>query len=153
MAGWHHQFDGYEFEWTPGVGDGQGGLCCSSWGCKESDTTERLNWTELTEFTVSFFCYLWKWKSENHLVMSNSLWLHRLYSPWNSPGQNTGVGSFSFSSKSSQPRDQTHVSRIAGRLFTSWTRRQVLFSTVKCISWLFLSYIIYSVLQFPYYSF
>ena len=36
-----------EFEWTPGVGDGQGGLaCCNSWGCKESDTTERLNWTE-----------------------------------------------------------------------------------------------------------
>ena len=47
MAGWHHWFDGRESEWTPGVGDGQGGLaCCSSWGCKESDTTERLNWTE-----------------------------------------------------------------------------------------------------------
>ena len=48
MAGWHHGFDGHEFEWTPGVGDGQGGLaCCNSWGCKESDTTEQLNWTEL----------------------------------------------------------------------------------------------------------
>ena len=48
MAGWHHQLDGCEFGWTPGVGDGQGGLaCCSSWGCKESDTTEQLNWTEL----------------------------------------------------------------------------------------------------------
>ena len=47
MAGWHHRLDGNEFEWTPGVGDGQGGLvCCNSWGCKESDTTERLNWTE-----------------------------------------------------------------------------------------------------------
>ena len=47
MAGWHHWLDGRESEWTPGVGDGQGGLaCCSSWGCKESDTTERLNWTE-----------------------------------------------------------------------------------------------------------
>ena len=47
MAGWHHQLDGPEFEWTPGVGDGQGGLaCCSSWGHKESDTTEWLNWTE-----------------------------------------------------------------------------------------------------------
>ena len=45
---WHHQLDGHEFEWTPGVGDGQGGLaCCNSWGCKESDMTERLNWTEL----------------------------------------------------------------------------------------------------------
>ena len=48
MAGWHHWFDGCESKWTPGVGDGQGGLvCCDSWGRKESDTTERLNWTEL----------------------------------------------------------------------------------------------------------
>ena len=48
MAGWHHQLDGRGFGWTPGVGDGQGDLaCCNSWGRKESDTTERLNWTEL----------------------------------------------------------------------------------------------------------
>ena len=47
MAGWHHWLDGCESGWTPGVGDRQGGLvCCNSWGCKESDTTERLNWTE-----------------------------------------------------------------------------------------------------------
>ena len=44
MAGWHHRLDGHEFEWTLGVGDGQGGLvCCDSWGCKELDTTERWN--------------------------------------------------------------------------------------------------------------
>ena len=44
MAGWHHGLDGRESEWTPGDGDGQGGLaCCNSWGCKESDMTERLN--------------------------------------------------------------------------------------------------------------
>ena len=48
MAGWHHLLDGHEFEWTPGVGDEQGGLAyCDSWGRKESDTTEWLNWTEL----------------------------------------------------------------------------------------------------------
>ena len=48
MAGWHHWLDGHEFEWTLGVGDRQGGLmCCDSWSSKESDTTERLNWTEL----------------------------------------------------------------------------------------------------------
>ena len=48
MAGWHHRLDGRESEWTPGDGDGQGGLAfCGSWGRKESDTTERLNWTEL----------------------------------------------------------------------------------------------------------
>ena len=47
MVGWHHRLDGRGFGWTPGVGDGQGGLaCCSSWGCKESDMTERLNWTK-----------------------------------------------------------------------------------------------------------
>ena len=48
MAGWHHWLDGREYEWTPGVDDGQRGLpCCNSWGHKESDTTERLKWTEL----------------------------------------------------------------------------------------------------------
>ena len=48
MAWWHHWFDGHEFEWTPGLGDGRGGLeCCNSWGCKGSDMTEQLNWTEL----------------------------------------------------------------------------------------------------------
>ena len=48
MAGWHHGLDGRESEWTPGDGDGQGGLaCCDSWGHKESDMTEWLNWTEL----------------------------------------------------------------------------------------------------------
>ena len=48
MAGWHHWLDGSESEWTPGAGDGQGGLaCCNSWGHKESDMTEQRNWTEL----------------------------------------------------------------------------------------------------------
>ena len=47
MVGWHHQLDGHEFEWSQGVCDGQGGLaCCNSWGRKEPDTTEWLNWTE-----------------------------------------------------------------------------------------------------------
>ena len=47
MAGWHDGLDGRESEWTAGDGDGQGGLaCCDSWGGKESDMTERLNWTE-----------------------------------------------------------------------------------------------------------
>ena len=56
MAGWHHWLDGHEFEWTLGVGDGQGGLaCCDSWGHKESDTTERLNWTEGTLSTFFTF--------------------------------------------------------------------------------------------------
>ena len=44
MIGWHHRLDGRGFEQAPGVGDGQGGLaCCSPWGRRESDTTERLD--------------------------------------------------------------------------------------------------------------
>ena len=50
MVGWHHRLNGHGFGWTPGVSDGQGGLaCCGSWGWKESDMTEWLNWTELNE--------------------------------------------------------------------------------------------------------
>ena len=64
MAGWHHRLDGREFERTPGVGDGQGGLaCCSSWSHKESDTTEQLNrtglnWTELNPLFFRFPSHL-----------------------------------------------------------------------------------------------
>jgi len=44
MVGWYHRLNGHGFGWTPGFGDGQGGLaCCGSWGHKESDTTEQLN--------------------------------------------------------------------------------------------------------------
>ena len=58
-AGWHHRLNGHQFEWTPGVGDGQGGLaCCNSWGRKELDTTERLNWTELRTRGPAFGCWL-----------------------------------------------------------------------------------------------
>ena len=67
MAGWHHQLDGHKFEWTPGVGDGQGGLvCCDSWGHKESDKTECLDWTELKtlqkgDYKDSFQVHIFKW--------------------------------------------------------------------------------------------
>ena len=54
MVGWHHQLNGHEFEQTQGDGEGQGSLaCCSPWGHKESDTTQRLN-------------------SNNHLLVSHS---------------------------------------------------------------------------------
>ena len=56
VVGWHHQLDGHEFEQAPGVGDGQGSLvCCSPWGCKESDTTERLNWADSYETYKDLF--------------------------------------------------------------------------------------------------
>ena len=63
MAGWHHWLDRCEFERTPGVGDGQGGLaCCSSWGRKSrtrlSDWTE-LNWTFSKHLSVLYSPFLW----------------------------------------------------------------------------------------------
>ena len=65
IVGWHHRLNGHGFGWTLGV-DGQGGLACwGSWGCKELDTTERLNWTELnrihwtSHLGLEFFC-LWE---------------------------------------------------------------------------------------------
>ena len=58
MVGWHHQLNGHEFEQTPGDSEGQGSLvCCSAWGCKESDTTDRLNnnhpWIKKHALTVN----------------------------------------------------------------------------------------------------
>ena len=66
MVGWHHWLNGHEFEQTPGVGDGQGGLaCCSPWGRKESDVTERLNWwltlstsSYVSDYICIFFTYV-----------------------------------------------------------------------------------------------
>ena len=56
VVGWHHWLNGHEFEQALGVGDGQGSLvCCSPWGCKESDTTERLNWGFMS---LIFLCVL-----------------------------------------------------------------------------------------------
>ena len=75
MVGGHHQLDGHGFGWTLGVDDGQGGLaCCSSWGRKESDTIERLRWTELILLSVDgwlyncFICKKWIF-SQSHLGM------------------------------------------------------------------------------------
>ena len=53
MAGWHHRFNGYEFEQAPGVGDGQGSLaCCSPWDHKESDTTQQLNFCGILQARI-----------------------------------------------------------------------------------------------------
>ena len=52
--GWHHRLDAHEFGWRLEVSDGQGGLAfCGSWGCKELDMTERLNWTDNTSVVFS----------------------------------------------------------------------------------------------------
>ena len=65
MNGLHHQLNGYEFEQALGVGDGQGSrACCSSWGVKESDMTERLNWTELRPYFIFLKCRSIHWCSK-----------------------------------------------------------------------------------------
>ena len=77
MVGWHHWPNGHGFGWTLGVGDGQGDLaCCSSWGCKESDTTERLNWTKNWKQSTFFPVAEWtevQW-SEMGQSKSNKFW-------------------------------------------------------------------------------
>ena len=65
MAAWHHRVDGHEFEWTPWDGDGHGGLvCCDSWGCKELNMAEWLNWTELIfVHTIEWLILVLSWHS------------------------------------------------------------------------------------------
>ena len=87
MAGWHHWLDGRDSEWIPGVGDGQGGLaCCDSWGRKESDTTEQLNWTELCNWTESQgrVKLLFKFRKWGNLIFFQKASEHfnRLFSPF-----------------------------------------------------------------------
>ena len=85
MAGWHHQLDAYEFGWTPGVGDGQGGLACySHWGGKESDTTEWLNWN--SGLIVPF--------QPEYLLFISFLKVHFPFTQWTTPWLLPGFGSY-----------------------------------------------------------
>ena len=71
MAGWHHRLNGHEFEWTPGFGDGQGGLaCCNSWGRKELDMTELPNWTEL-KYTVTIMGHCMSYFATNKMSVDS----------------------------------------------------------------------------------
>ena len=81
IAGWRHWLNGRESEWTPGVGDGQGGLaCCDSWGRKELDTTERLNWTELWGKMSQFVGNLcWSAKAEWYSMFASDSQMLKAY--------------------------------------------------------------------------
>ena len=68
--------------------------------------------------------FKFEWVSESCSVVSDSLRPHGLYSPWNSPGQNTGVGNLFLLQGSSQPRDRTQLSHVAGGFFTVWATRE-----------------------------
>ena len=80
MVGWHHWLDGHGFGWTPGVGDGQGGLPCGgSWGHKELDTSEWLNWTELTVLTLYLIGYALFFDAQEVLQRSACKWSKHSY--------------------------------------------------------------------------
>ena len=70
------------------------------------------------------WCVSWKMESESLSVVSDSLWPNGLYSPWNSPGQNTDVGSLPHWVGIFPPQDQIQVSHIVGGFFTSWATRE-----------------------------
>ena len=84
-SGWHHWLDGCESEWTPGVGDVQGGLvCCDSWGHKELDTTEWLNWTE---YSIVYMYH----KFFIHLSVDGCLGCFHVLGIVNSAAMNNGI--------------------------------------------------------------
>ena len=88
-------------------------------------------------FIMKISKYTWIIMNESLPFVSNSLRPHGLYSPWNSPGQNTGVGSLSLLQGIFQPRDRTQVSRIAGRFFTSWVMREAHMNNhISCHVWI-----------------
>ena len=113
MIGSHHWLNEHEFEQAPEDGEGQGSLvCCSPWGHKESDKTEKLN----------------NYHSKPH---SRGLQPTRLLWPWDSPARNTRVGSHPLLQGIFPTQNQTWVSPITGRFFTIWaTRETQTFSTV-----------------------
>ena len=79
MVGWHHWHNGHGFGWTPGVGDGQGGLtCCNSWGRKESDTTEQLIWTRDKRLGLSLTLPSLKWMNTSYrcnMYLDSQTWV------------------------------------------------------------------------------
>ena len=91
MAGWHHRLDGHEFEWTLGIGDGQGGLACwDSWGRTESDTTEQLNWTDLNWEHKKDFLVAQSVKNPSAMQETQvNAWVQK--SPWRREWQPTPV--------------------------------------------------------------
>ena len=86
MAGWHHRLYAHEFGWTPGVGNGQGGLACyDSWGHKESDTTEQLNWTELNSVVFLIFVFISYSRKMPQMVTFFIFFLYFLHDSLNIP--------------------------------------------------------------------
>ena len=90
MAAWHHRLDGHGFGWTPGVGDGQGGLVCYGlWDRTESDTTEQLNWTD--DWLVASFWPMNKY--DKPIIDAFEMWCWRRLSrvPWTVKRSNQSI--------------------------------------------------------------
>ena len=113
MAGLHHLLDGHEFEWTPGVGDGQGGLtCCNSWGCKELS-----EWTEL-KYCLSMCIYEYHTCSVIHSNLALCDPMDCSPSAFSFQARILDWVAISYSEESSQLRDWTCVSCLAVIFFT-----------------------------------
>ena len=134
MVGCPHWFYGHEFEQAPRVGDGQRSLaCCGPWGWEELDTTEWVNWTQLTVISYALFVH-WFFSSSlywiicislcrlTYIMLSHFSHVWPLQPPWtvahqpflwDSPGKNTEWVAISSSRESSQPRNWTCVSYVS----------------------------------------
>ena len=114
MVGWHHWLDAHEFGWTPGAGNGQGGLvCCDSWGHKESDTTEQLRWAELN----------WTGGGNCNLLLAT----HSSVLAWRIPGTGEPGGLPSMGSHRVR-HDWSDLAAVAARIFSwriPWTEELV----------------------------
>ena len=128
VVGWHHRINGHEFESIPGVGDRQGGLAwCSPCGCKESDTTEQLNWIDTSEGCCKGLkglimknAHKQAWHITNSICLFSRS-VGSIFAPMDcSPPGFFVCGFFqarilewfaiSYSRQSSQPTDWTHIS-------------------------------------------
>ena len=83
MVGCHHQLNGHEFQWVPGVGDGQGGLtCCSRWNPKESDMTEQFNWlTDGDYLKTKYKATIWSSSPTLEHIFGLEIWLKKMHAP------------------------------------------------------------------------
>ena len=92
---------------------------------------EGVHWSiSIVRMETMYYLLYWKW-SEGCLVMSNSLWPHGLYSPWNSPGQNAGAGSLSLLQGIFPTQGLNPGLHIAGRFFTRWATGEAPFMKGK----------------------
>ena len=142
MVGWYHRLNGHEFEQAPGDGEGEGNLgCCSPWGHKQSDMTGRLNNNNrYLELENTYPLPHWMLKRNKSLIVGLGIDYGlperalESYLILCDPMDYTAHGilqarilewvAFPFSRGSSQPRDQSQVSCIEGRFFTSWATRE-----------------------------